>query len=310
MSQTSTPPNPLGDLGRLPAELRNEIYRLSLTSDSRINVFWNYRFKSKTIPNYSRSTDGPSRIVVIKSEMHDIRGKHGRILRTSEVLGINLLNASKAIGQEAVSIAYGLNRFVFFDGLAVEKFFDKIGDKAALVAYVDLQVRCGFTERFLKWKAEKTNKLQSVALMGDPKRIDIGVLQGSGMSKDASSCAEAVWGLVKQGVVTQDYSAGAGAGREHVRMVLPEELQVQRLRRFWFRLNAELQFEVEVDGNVEKQAIKNVDVRNAKFVTLLEKLLREDATRARELEEPGPGVIQEKPRSSRAEDTLLEIRRR
>ena len=105
----------------LPPELRNSIYKLMLTT----------------------CTTEPIHIAVLPANCKS--QAHIGIKRTSDhgdpVRGSNILRTSKLIHQEARSILYGDNIFLFMEPQSLRIFASCIGDNKANLRHVQLRIR-------------------------------------------------------------------------------------------------------------------------------------------------------------------------
>jgi hypothetical protein len=112
MQLTATQPTFLG----LPPEIRNTIYEFMLTTPEPL----------------------PIAILLPKSKSNALIG----IMRTSEndVGGSNMLRASKFVHEEARSILYKDNIFVFMEPQALRIFASCIGDNKAMLRHVMLKI--------------------------------------------------------------------------------------------------------------------------------------------------------------------------
>lgn len=90
---------------KLPSELRNTVYKMLLVSDKPLRV--------------TRGKPGPKRYC----------GNHGAAL----------LRVNRQIHDEAGSILYGCNEFIFHSSTAVHDFFDRVSPTRKLVTKVNIQ---------------------------------------------------------------------------------------------------------------------------------------------------------------------------
>ena len=95
----------LGDLGKLPPEIRNEVYKLCLIAQNAVRVARVLKCKKRH--------PAPARYGLTCTVLGTHRGKQQGRKAAIKVVSISLLYVSKAINLEARSILYGHNRLEF-----------------------------------------------------------------------------------------------------------------------------------------------------------------------------------------------------
>lgn len=203
--------DPLGDLGRLPAELRNEIYRLALTTDSTIIISRSMFMNSPADAPRQASKAGSSKVSYaprgkISTGRKSRKANRDIKVAAASVLATGLLRASKSINEEVTSILYGLNTFLFGHGLAAREFFEFIGNKGALITSVRIDV----------WRSQWTGELRYFSRIKRPKQIDI-----TGPVLDEKVYTG--WKVFESMIA--NFEVLTKAGKPHVVLELLEELQ-------------------------------------------------------------------------------------
>lgn len=135
MAPTKELSSPLGDLGKLPPELRNEVYKHALTTERPIELS---TFTAERIQNWP---GGPIR------HISDCRGKllTGRIKGTKrvltaagQVLSVHLLRTSKAINAEALPSLYSGNLYQFDTFSTMRMFRVKTLERFAMITQMSI----------------------------------------------------------------------------------------------------------------------------------------------------------------------------
>lgn len=119
------------DFGKLPAELRNEVYRMSLvTADSCISIARS-RSKNPAFGALGRyGNPKPTTTLIVPKGTISIEGEKSKVdFAPARVLATGLLRASKCINEEATPILYGLNNFEFCYRSAAQDFLKRYATK-------------------------------------------------------------------------------------------------------------------------------------------------------------------------------------
>lgn len=107
------PASPLGSLGRLPAEIRNQIYAHVLRADEPITI--------RRRAQWPRNRPWAKRFLVAGSIQRECRR-----LPVDRCLSMELLRVGRAVNVEAAGILFRRNRFVFQDRVAMKEFGRKV----------------------------------------------------------------------------------------------------------------------------------------------------------------------------------------
>jgi hypothetical protein len=122
-----------GDLGKLPLEIRNEIYAYLLIEDKAIPI---KRTKEKKQVMPARM-DG-HRNTEHRRKLYD---RHQRRWIGAPPCSTSLLLVNKAVNQEATQILYGSNEFQFKNAGALECFLKSIGPSGQHLRHLELMGR-------------------------------------------------------------------------------------------------------------------------------------------------------------------------
>lgn len=153
----------LGRLDKLPAEIRNQIYRLCLTTKEPINVKRVRKGRSNSDSrlraqcNFERTEYD-----LICTSLLQVKGKQMRRLPISRAITGCLLRVSKALHHEVAPILYRYNCFEFETPPALSKFFHAIGRHGALVA--DIRIKK------IDWHKQALH-LTTLAQVANPRRF-------------------------------------------------------------------------------------------------------------------------------------------
>lgn len=113
----------------LPAELRNEIYRLGLVDSGSIEL------SGHIGPEASR---GPLRPYV-RAKVVMMEGKQRRVPRLGKVHAISIIRVNRQISTEALPVLYAENSFVFKTTGAFQKFAQLVGGNCRFLRDVEIQ---------------------------------------------------------------------------------------------------------------------------------------------------------------------------
>lgn len=244
MPPTTGPSSPIGDLGKLSPELRNEIYKQALTSANPIEISrcrypnpkWTpvndkkriYRGQSKCYRGWEGVVRRP-------------RGKKSCKVPTERVLAINLLRTSKAIQNEATSILYGANNFEFQSAFAFEKFTSSsAGLRFPLITCISIGVEYNMDKIFESIRC--LNRLEQIELR---LHFIFSRLPGSVATEEARRTWERISSFVSKERLRVDMGDTFDFPHGTVDVDLPQELKVRRLRLFYFAVPKDVEFEIK-----------------------------------------------------------------
>jgi hypothetical protein len=147
-----------GDLGKLPPEIRKEIYSYLLVEDETIRIKRSIRAKSKH-----------------KYDTAALRLRRRK--RSSQILRVNML-----IREEAAQILYGCNKFEFFNAGALYHFLQQVGDARRHLRHVAIYQDGLMFMR--SWKSMQQS-IQILASVGGLRTLEVShdALCGSGTPK-------------------------------------------------------------------------------------------------------------------------------
>lgn len=233
----------LGQLDKLPPELRNEIYRHALVTQGDITINSNVR---GTITMKTAAFDamfGHRATLIIR--------KPERSVAVSKVLTLQLIRTSKAIQKEASAILFGENHFVFTTGYSVRNFLWKLETNAHLLRQISV-LNVG------DW-----SHIIDLRRMQSPKIIEVGAVQG--FCSAATAHALCTWFAIRPIVATRIIGVLPN-GNDKVEE-LPVDAQLERLKTIRFAIPPNIEFEV---SERETACVKDEDERQTRFHALIE----------------------------------------
>lgn len=303
MPPKTTPPSPLGDLGKLPPELRNEIYKHALTSANPIEISrcrvpnpkWtpeNDKKNAKTIGGGESKCLWRCAGVVRRPQ-----DKESCKIPAVQALAINLLRTSKAIQNEATSILYGANKFEFQTDFALGQFTStRTTFRFPLITRISIGFE--FTLRMGKI-------LELIRRLTRPQQIELRLRSTYGLSPASKTAVEArgIWRHIRSFVSTESLRIDQKSFdllRRSVEVDLPEELKLRRLNLFHFAVPGYYQFEVEDGGKTSERTIEDPEQRSAKFRELVAHAIDEEAQQTNRAEILKGEAVEEMLSSGRA----------
>lgn len=299
MTSSNSSLSPLGDLGKLPAELRNEIYTLALTTDQPIELsharLKNPKYDEAENEKLLKIQQQPKCIFHLRSKVRMGSGKRTRKVAAAHALAFPLLSTSKAVRAEAQPILYGRNTFNVKGVGVISTFAEKAG------AGFDLITRVSCDHDAMEYCTEEWQKLSRLPGF---KHFDICVgpcqyVRNPRRSAIDEACQ--VWSYIKYLVAFEEVRMDDDSIPHHLRRQtcdLPEELQLLRLRGFRFQMDKIVNFSQFVDS--PEEFIDDAEERNARFRTLVEDELRADIEAVQNATERKQAVIDEMLREARS----------
>lgn len=125
-----------GDLAKLPAEIRKEVYAHLLVEDKTIPIFRRVAEDKKS--NKKRTHGATARMD--KLSRPKVPGKrwdcHLRVWIPLPPSTTSLLKVNKLTGLEAAQVLYGFNKFEFQNAGALERFLEQIGYSASHIRHI------------------------------------------------------------------------------------------------------------------------------------------------------------------------------
>lgn len=125
-----------GDLGKLPPEIRKEIYSYLLIEDKRVVIS---RYKDRS--QYRVVRMGSYRNTNRTDSTYD---RDTRVWTKAAPGPDALLLVNKLVSQEAAQVLYGLNRFEFEHIAALQSFLDCVGDSRQHIRHISEIARMEF----------------------------------------------------------------------------------------------------------------------------------------------------------------------
>lgn len=274
----------LGDLDKLPGEIRNEIYKLLLIAQSPITV---QRHKSYSLYQYKASwkVSGTVRPVSAK-------GKRQRRTACGNAIELQVLRVSKSVCVEAAPLFYKCNSFVFSHYTALQKFLFRINEMAFFLADVEVVNNNQSSPK----NFEKI--LKKMRVCSNPKRIAFRVPCRTSWTQ-GMVLARTTWEMIKAFVKRKggDYfNSRALAGvRSHMHTgfhgllpkcsyaALTKGAQLERLNAFCFEVPKMVA--LEEPGSGKEVVFDDPAERTRRFKALVVDCWREELTTEQELEE-------------------------
>lgn len=275
-NDTST--NSLGDLDKLPAEIRNEIYKLALTAPSVILI---KRHQDRP-PGSTKHTFA----MKICGTFLTMKGKQKRRVSCVKGTGIGLLRASRTINTEAAPILYHNNSFQFIHRGALNIFLNRLNETTLFLSDIDIR-RIDLYE--YSFSADVLTRLR---ISSEPRSI---VLRPScdRSNHNADYCARSTWRTVKPFVKRRGedlfYSSALTALRAHMHTGkhgkypkcsypnLTAEDELKRLRALSFNVPRYIIF--QRPGTSSYGQITGPVARRQRFELMMRQLWQEDRDR-------------------------------
>lgn len=297
MASTKSPLSPLGDLGKLPAELRNEIYRHALTPEQPIELsrarIKNPKYdkgENKKLPTWDQQ---PKTIFHCRSLIQIKTGKRICKVHAARALAVHLVEASKVIRAEARPILFGGNTFKFENASTVAIFAETVRNALHLIT----RVSCHYDAMWgggRKWlELSRISGLKSFEVCVDP------YTWSRTTSRSADDAAQAVWRYIKPMIASEYIGVHGLHVPPHLNHAsdLPEELQRLRLRRFHFPVNELMYF---ARPGMPREFVEDAQERNTRFRALVLDQLKSDAETIRKIVDGKQARIDRMLREARA----------
>lgn len=255
--------SPLGDLGKLPPELRNMIYNFALTTDNPVEILRFRRLRTDHVQRLDKAVTHVTNVYEYgpKSKILTWRGKQKRRSPAITVLALNLLLASKTVRGEALPILYGANTFKFDTVWAVKAFLVLIGNCALLLKDIDLPVAEAFAAN---------ENLSILERLSDPTRIVVRVPTEGG---SAYFAAITVRWAIRDYVQRHEYYGYRTGSRILERFQL--DAQMRRFDRMEFKIDEGCQFGGQGDG--EPYTMKDPVERARRFKEMVREMFTKEA---------------------------------
>jgi len=119
-----------GDLGKLPPEIRKEIYAYLLVEPIKIGILCQETKQKRQVARFDHHRNKKHR-----GKFYD-RGAREWKSASPSILSLLLVN--KLVGQEAAQVLYGLNAFEFLHAAALECFLKHIGPSRQYLRSIEL----------------------------------------------------------------------------------------------------------------------------------------------------------------------------
>lgn len=269
--------NSLGDFDKFPAEVRNHIYKLALTSPSPILM--------KRSKGNSRAPRTASALKLCGTATI-MKGKQKRRFACAIIIGLALIRVSKVIYTEAAPIFYSTNSFVFTHLESLNKFLCSIKEMAFFLTDLEINMPTyGSTYNL-------SLTLRKLRITSEPKHIAFGTawIPTPRHRFDAIASARDTWfeiaDFVKREGEVLCLREEAAAFISHVYTsraaglvtlslpTLTEDEELKRLRAFDLQVPSHLRFPAGESG--VKDEIADVNERTRRFTQILEEVWRED----------------------------------
>lgn len=283
MSPSQESPSALGVLGRLPAELRNEIYNQALTAEQPIEI---WRVEQRNVLGQTKH-----KITwVFRSGVLTTSGKKPRRKSLKKVLVMALFETSSAIQKEAFPVFCGGSRFDFNGIYTLDLFSQRYR------AVFELLTQIGFPTTA---HGPAVSHFECLRAMTSAKRIEVCFAPTYfNPVEPAEGVAKTVWKCIKP-LITAEKIAHDNTTKT-LCVALPEELQVQRLDKFHFSARDQIKMEFPDGDTGKRKVVRSAKRRNAKLKGLVLEMLRTEAEQARAHERKSQAVINEMLRSGQS----------
>lgn len=249
----------------LPREVRDKIYRLVLTHDAPFAISRNNKSRIGTSSTSEQAPRG--RWCPPTGHKHKLScktstalGKSRRKATVSEAVSLSLLSTSKQVNDEAASVFFGENCFVFGPAVALEAFCATLGEKTRLLSRIGVK--------------ESTTELarDSICLLSRLVKLVYVSVAAQHRNRDVRDwlCPKETWDFVKPVVWRSGQVLRPGMS---FRPVDPLEVQLRRIEAFRFDVSA---CETIMVDNRKTETIKQAAEREDRLKELVIECWRKD----------------------------------